>query len=419
MIVSKLGQETVHTRTKAWSAVLACSLVISCGGAERHTADVPAQPVQVVKAAYGYLAVEAIEEDGSQKGLGVDQNLVEHMDEVSGALPMLEQAQVSIAFMLQAHKLANPAAMDEVFRLIEDANGRGLDVIPLPVLSADDGYFPNAINVDVFVSVTRDMVKQWQERGLKPTTLMVDMEPSRDLVEALSSLELSKAVPKDHIDRARFQQGVQKYSALVEELHAAGWKVGVTTQATLLADYADDDDDMRQYFNVVIDGPAWDQIDFQLYRSAYTSQVPGLDAFFVYEFAKKALAQFPNTPVGVGLGLTHPGPIYPETPTHKHSKSLREDVEAAVAAGIQREHITVYNLKGVLLGPPVCDKLVGCEPSDYHYQTNDVASWFVPPTSNAAPDKAATTGALEMQFDLMDGLLDASEDSQSGGLLSN
>jgi hypothetical protein len=67
----------------------------------------------------------------------------------------------------------------------------------------------------------------------------------------------------------------------------------------------------------------------------------------------------------------------------------------------------------------VCDKLAGCEPSDYHYQANDVASWFVPPTGKAAPDKAATTGALEMQFDLMNALLDASEDSQSGGLLSN
>jgi hypothetical protein len=176
---------------------------------------------------------------------------------------------------------------------------------------------------------------------------------------------------------------------------------------------------MRQYFNVILDGPKWDQMDFQLYRSAYTSQVPGLDAFFVYTFGKKALATFPNTRVGVSLGLTHPGPIYPDTPTYKSAASLREDVQAAIAAGFQREQITVYNLKGVLMGPPVCDKLVGCDPSDYHYQANDPGSWFVSAATPVAPEKSATTGALLDQFGLMDKLLDMSEDSQSGGLLGN
>ncbi|HEX5660983.1 MAG TPA: hypothetical protein VFX59_27510, partial [Polyangiales bacterium] len=310
------------------------------------------------------------------------------------------------------------AKMDEVFALIEDAEKRGLEVVPVPVISADDGYFPNATNHQVYIPAVRELVAQWKARGLKPTTLFVDMEPSRDLLQALSSLELAKAVPKDHIDRARFSGAVTAYTALVDELHTGGWKVGATTQAMLLADYEDKDDDLRQYFSVVLDGPAWDQMDFQLYRSAYTSQVPGLDADFVYTFAKKAVAQFPNTKVGVNLGLTHPGPIYPETPTHKSSKSLREDVEAALAAGIPRELITVYNLKGVLVGPPVCDKLVGCEPSDYHYESNDPASWFVQPDKTTPPDESATTGALEQQFKLMDGLLDMSEDSQSGGLLS-
>jgi hypothetical protein len=412
MIVSKLG--------RGFAGVIRlglCGAALSaCGGAERHS-EGPATQTPVQKAAYGYLAVEAIEDDGSKKSLGVDPNLVEHMDEVRDALPMLEQGQVSIAFMLQGHKLKDPAKMEEIFTLIEDAEKRGLEVVPVPVISNDDGYFPNATNHQAYVPVVQEVVRQWKERGLKPTTLFVDMEPPRDLVEALASLDLAKAVPRDHIDRERFAGGVDAYTKLVEELHGAGWKVGVTTQATLLADYDDEDDDLRQYFNVVLDGPAWDQVDFQLYRSAYTSQMPGLDAFFVYTFAKKALQRFPNTKVGVGVGLTHPGPVFPETPAHKGPSSLREDVEAALAAGLSREQITVYNLKGVLVGPPVCDKLVNCETSDYHYEENDPGEWFVQATAKA-PDESMTTGALQEQFDLMDGLLDASEDSQSGGLLS-
>jgi hypothetical protein len=395
-----------------------CSLAAACGGAERHSEELPAQTA-VQKADYAYLCVEAIEEDGSQKGLGVDQNLVEHMDEVMNALPMLQEAGVSLNFIIQAHKLAIPAEMDAVFALVDDAEKRGLSVLPTPVVSADDGYYPNATNFEIVGPVVRELIKQWQARGLEPTMLYIDMEPSRDLVQALSSLDLAKAVPKDHIDRERYAAGVQSYAALVDELHAAGWKVAVTTQASLLADYDDGDDDTRQYFNVILDGPKWDQMDFQLYRSAYTSQVPGLDAFFVYTFGKKALATFPNTRVGVSLGLTHPGPIYPDTPTYKSAASLREDVQAAIAAGFQREQITVYNLKGVLMGPPVCDKLVGCDPSDYHYQANDPGSWFVSAATPVAPEKSATTGALLDQFGLMDKLLDMSEDSQSGGLLGN
>ncbi|HEY6877509.1 MAG TPA: hypothetical protein VI299_05790 [Polyangiales bacterium] len=409
-------REAARSTSKGWCGVALGALAFGCGAAERHSHEISASSA-VPKADYGFLAVEAIEEDGSQKGVGVDPQLVEHMDEVTNALPMLEQAEVSLAFMLQAHKLRDPAAMDEVFSLVEEAQRRGITVVPVPVISADDGYFPNATNFEVFVPVVRELVGQWKARGLAATTLYVDMEPPRELAAALSSLELSKAVPRDHIDRNRYARAVRAYSALVDELHGKGFRVAITTQATLLADYDDGDDDLRQYFNVVIDGPRWDQIDFQLYRSAYTGQVPGLDASFVYTFAKKALAQFPDTRVGVGLGLTHPGPIFPDTPTYKSSKSLREDVQAALAAGLSREQITVYNLKGVLVGPPVCDKLTRCDPEDYHYPANDPARWFVRAEDAKPLERSVSTAALAEQFALMDGLLDMSEGSQSDGLL--
>jgi hypothetical protein len=244
--------------------------------------------------------------------------------------------------------------------------------------------------------------------------MFVDMEPPRELTAALTSLDLSKAVPRDHIDRARYAEGVKAYAALADELHAAGWKVAVTTQASLLADYRDDDDDLRQYFNVVLDGVSWDQIDFQLYRSAYTSQAPGLDSYFVYDFARTAIAQFPGSTVGVGVGLTHPGPVFPDTNTFASSKSLREDVQAALAAGVSRERITVYNLKGILLGPPQCDKVLSCKPSEYEYEPNDPRAWFVHAEPDQAPPDALSTKVLWEQLDLMDALLDASEDSQSG-----
>jgi len=411
-----------------WRACVALALGatwMGCGDSDKGKQDDPTQSdaavpnVPVSTASFGFVAVEPIEEDGSNTGVGAAPNLVERYDEVLNALPMLQQAKVSIHFMLQAHKIMDPAKLDAAFSLIEKANASGLTVYPVPVLSADEGYFPNATNVETFVPVVQALVAKYKERGLTPTTMVVDMEPPRELIDALGSLDLGKAVPKDHIDRARYAQGVAAYAALADELHAAGWKVAVTTQASLLADYRDEDDDLRQYFNVVLDEVPWDQVDFQLYRSAYSSQAAGLGSHFVYDFARTAKQQFPNAAVGVGLGLTHPGPVFPETSTLSNSDALTKDVEAAVAAGIAREHITVYNLKGILLGPPKCDKVLSCEESEYKYEANDPAAWFVQASDPKPPSDDLPTKALWEQLDLMDGLLDASEDSQAGGILPN
>ncbi|MDB4973653.1 MAG: hypothetical protein JWN48_1994 [Myxococcaceae bacterium] len=354
---------------------------------------------------FGFVGVEPIIEDGSKKGLAIAPNLVERMDELSAALPLLQEAKVSLVMIVQDAKLESPTALDEVFELVEDAARRGLEVRPAPVLSADDGYYPNATNVGLFVTVVRKLVTQWQARGLPPSTLVVDMEPPRELTAALAAGDYGNASPDDHIDRPRYEQAIASYAALAEELHRLGWKVAVTTQATLLADYDDGDDDMRQYFNVVLDGVAWDQVEFQLYRSAFASISPGLDSYFVYYAARKALAQFAHTSVGIGLGLTHPGPIFPDSAT-EDATSLQADLQAAVAAGIRREGISVYNLKGILLGPPFCDNLLPCRATEYVYHPNDPRSWFIDVSGGVEPPDDGSTALLWSQFQSLDSALD-------------
>jgi hypothetical protein len=355
---------------------------------------------------FGFVASEPIEEDGSDAGVGVTPALVERLDEVRGALPLLAQAKLSLSIMVQAHKLDDPRAMEELFAVVEDAVARGIEVRPIPVLSADDGYFPNATNHVRFSEVARELARQWKARGLSPTTLLVDMEPPRELTEALSSLDLSKALPLEHIDRTRYQAGVAAFTALVDALHAEGFRVSMSTQASLLADYRDSDDDLRQYFNVVIEGPAWDELEFQLYRSAFASQAPGLTPHFVYAFASAARARFAVERVGVALGVTHPGPVFPDTPTLGSVSELQKDVAAARAAGIPRERISVYNLKGILLGPPHCDEVLACGASDHRYSDNEPAAWLTPSVNRAPPAASDVTEMLWRQLDLMDGLLD-------------
>jgi hypothetical protein len=333
---------------------------------------------------------------------------------VVGALPLLAKHHLAIALAIQSHKLADAGAMEAVFRTIEKARASEVEVRPWLLLSFADGYFPSALNADAFAEHTRELLRQWEARGLPPATLVVDMEPSRELQEALSSMNLGDALPRDHVDDDAYVHGRETYAALVDELHEHHWKAQLTTIATLLADYRDDDEDLRRYFNVVMDDVDWDQMDFQIYRSAFSEQAPGLGPHFVYTYVQEALARFPDRKLGFTLGLTHPGPIFQDGATLENGADLRKDVEAALAAGADRSTLSVFNLKGILAGPPKCDKVLGCSSSEYTYGDNDPESWLQPPAERTTiPELSAATAALSAMFDAMDAALDVAPATDS------
>lgn len=358
-------------------------------------------------AGFAFVAVEAIEDDGSGEHEPIQPRHVETLEDLVDALPVLAAHGLSVGLAIQGHKLSNPAAMDAVFSAIERARESQVEVHPWLLLSFADGYFPSALNADKFAELARDLLKQWEERGLPPSTLLIDMEPSRELQEALSSVDLAEALPREQVDDESFVHGQEVYAALVDELHGRGWKAQLSTLATLLADYRDEDDDLRRYFNVVIDGVAWDQLDFQLYRSAFGQKAPGLGPHFVYTYVQEALARFPEKKLGFTLGLIHPGPIFQDGATLENGDELRKDVEAALAAGAERSTLSVFNLKGILDGPPRCDKLLGCSADEYAYAENDPQSWLERPAERTSiPEMSAATGILSAMFDAMDAALD-------------
>jgi hypothetical protein len=333
---------------------------------------------------------------------------VESLQELRDALPLLASKQLAVGLAIQAPKLGDARAMAAVFELVEDARAQGVEVRPWLLLSFRDGYFANARNHSEYARAARELVRQWQQRGLPPSTLVVDMEPPRELQAALSSLRLGKALPVDHIDRARFAEATRAYAALVDELHQRRWQVLMTTLAPLLADYRDGDDDLRQYFNVVIDGVAWDQLNFQLYRSAFSENSPDLGPHFVYSYVREALARFPDKVLGFDLGLTHPGPISQDTPSLEKPADLRSDIEAALAAGADPRRLSVFNLKGILVGAPRCDKFLKCAPDDYVYGPHVAQDWLREPNPQlAVPEQSSATGVLSRSFDGIDRVLDS------------
>ncbi|MDB4989387.1 MAG: hypothetical protein JWN04_4565, partial [Myxococcaceae bacterium] len=56
---------------------------------------------------------------------------------------------------------------------------------------------------------------------------------------------------------------------------------------------------------------------------------------------------------GVSIGCSDPGDLTPTAPSYRHGEQLREDVDAATAAGIERSQIVVYGLRGIVRRPPM------------------------------------------------------------------
>jgi hypothetical protein len=355
---------------------------------------------------FGWVAVEAIESDPSAPEEKVQPRHAETLEDVVRALPLLAEKKLSIALAIQAFKLRDQVAMERWFDVVKLAiDQHGVQVRPWLLLDFQDGYFPNATNHESFLRHARELVRQWKAHELPPTTLVVDMEPSRALQAALSSADFTQALPRQHVDRERYARAQAAFASFVRELKQQGFGAMLTTLPMILTDYHDGDDDLRQYFGVVIDGVEWEQIDFQLYRSLFEAQAPRLGPDFVFQYVREAQGRFPGMKLGFDLGLTHPGPISQDAKTLEKPAALREDVEAALAAGADPQLLSVYNLQGILRGAPRCPKLRACAPDEYQYLENEPGDWLAAPSARLSPPApSSATDHLSLAFTALDKL---------------
>jgi hypothetical protein len=399
----------LNPSTRLFASTLALLSLSSCASQPPPPSQVPVRTSFASSeqpTGFGCVAVEPIANDGTDPEEKVQREHAETLDELQRALPLLAEKKLGVALAVQAFQLRDPAAMERWFSVVKEARHLGIEVRPWVLVDFKDGYYPSAVNYTVYIEHTRELVAQWKAQGLRPTTMAVDMEPSRELQAALASLDLTQALPGQHVDRERYAAAQQAYAAFVDELHQAGWKVAITTLPMVLADYRDGDDDLRQFLGVVIDGVDWDQIDFQLYRSAFEASAPGLGPDFVFDYVREAQGRFPRVALGFDLGLTHAGPFSQEGPTLKTGEELRRDVEAALAAGADPKRIVVYNLKGIMVGAPTCAKLLSCSADEFEYGPHDPAEWLQPPdTRLSVPASSAATERLSGLFTAMDNLL--------------
>jgi hypothetical protein len=155
------------------------------------------------------------------------------------------------------------------------------------------------------------------------------------------------------VDRQQYAEATLVYRELVDFLHERGFAVEYTTLGMVLDDYDDGDDGLRQALQVPLDGIAWDRYKFQLHRSLARTSLGDLlgphSGYYVYDYARRTRARF-GTAAAADLGLTDPG-IASDVDLYNGPDELREDVDAALAAGLARDHIVVFSLRGLVNRP--------------------------------------------------------------------
>ena len=305
-------------------------------------------------------------------------------DEVRGTFGLLAERKVAL-------HLAWSDEQPELLSLAREAALEGVEVRPWLLLPEADGYWPGATNAAAFAEASRRLMDVWGE----PATLIVDMEMQFDRSMQLAALLAAEepdlvailTLLRSGIDREGYAAATGIYAALVDEAHARGWRVLLTTLPQVLDDYEDGDDDIRQAFGIPLEGIAWDAITFQAYSTLFGDFLSNtsLGPYFVYDYAARAVQRF-DARAGVDVGLVSAG--VSASSVYEGPIDLQEDLSAALAAGVPSTRIHVYALDGI----------VARIPSE---------AWLEPPAATPAPPADQGTEEVRATSAALDGALDA------------
>ena len=386
--------------------VLATSLVLAAGCASSEddelstpppAAELTTKTQALSPPGYGAVAWEEVPEVGAT------------LTSLSNNLTPLQGSGVALVLHWKAEQLDDAAR----WAVVTKARSMGIAVHPwltLPLGTAADqqpgaplyaktGYFPNDTNYAEWITKAKQLMSLWRARGLPATTMVVDLEMRRERLERFSQITndgtpIDQVVTflRENINRPRHAASITAFRDYVNYAHGLGFKVAATTLLPMVDDYGDDDDDLRQAFNVPLENApnsasaiAWDEVSFQVQRTLYKQTWGFLTSYFVQDYALLVRLLF-GAKAGVGLGITDAA--WTDAPVYANGDELRLDVEAARRSGITTAKIGVYSYFGMY--------------------TRNTSQWFKAPRTLPPVLPDLQTGLVHASFWTLDGLLNGS-----------
>lgn len=262
-----------------------------------------------------------------------------------------------------------------------------------PALPHDEGYWANQENAEAFVDHFDDLLARIPAQCPRAEGLVIDMEtPFARMAEmdarraaGQSNLDIVNWLLQG-VDEARFVAARALFADAVDRAHAQGLRVSVSTLPQNLDDYEDGDETIARAMWTPIEGIAWDQVAFQVYRNIFTTGYPPEEGSaytpgLIASYARSARAAFGERGA-LDLGLTGRGPR-PEDGLGDAAE-LQADIAAALAEGMTPGDLAIFSLDGLR-------------------RVEDDAAWVQVPPARPAEPSAADLGVRDL-FRFVDSL---------------
>ncbi|WP_437718051.1 hypothetical protein WMF45_17555 [Sorangium sp. So ce448] len=232
----------------------------------------------------------------------------------------------------------------------------GVPVAVWPMIADEDGRWASAGNVAAFGAFVARLLDALDARRLAVAEVVFDLEPPiealrRALAGGRGALDLLGGGPRGARGSPRWSDAQRAYVELAGAVHARG----VATSAAIVPLVLTDGSSCgwEQLLGTPVSAPPWGRVGAMLYTSLFEGYSRGAmgreDALTLLAWGCRAAARRFGPRAGASLGAVGKGALGDE-PVYRSVAELREDVAAAVAAGVP--DLSLFDLGGVLARPP-------------------------------------------------------------------
>jgi hypothetical protein len=275
-------------------------------------------------------------------------------------VPYADAQRPRVLDLLAKHQVHPIFAVDSdadetaLYRLLKAVRSRGLAVSIWPVLSKEDGYWPNERNGPAYFDRVLGLLHRLGRNNIAVDWVAMDLEPPLEQVaEAARALPFRpgsvRRMAYDNLDAERFARSVDVFQEGLAQIHETGSQTLAITFPLAVQDL----EDGQPVWQDVMETP-WSSLpSTRKGIMAYGSLVAGLsrgllstaDVRAFHQLQCQQLARHCCGNAHVSLGLTGVG-VLGDEPFYRDVDDLVKDVGMARAAGIS--DIAIYSLRGVL-----------------------------------------------------------------------
>jgi hypothetical protein len=232
--------------------------------------------------------------------------------------------------------------------LLKKAESEGVNYWLWPLLSKEEGYWPNQWNIKTYSNYVLDLLNKLKKHKLKPSGISIDLEPPPEklekyllLIQKFKLFELH-SFANSSINESLFEKAKKELRILHLKLKQQKITTHIVTTPFLL----DEKNSIRlqKVFGIPLDNLAFDYISFMAYRSEFERLVGEMNSRLVYDYSLQARKVYGNR-AGIDLGVVGNIEFPHKLEGYSDPNRLWEDISAAKAAGISS--IQVYCLDGI------------------------------------------------------------------------